>query len=1004
MPKTVEGRSPSTGGYWVMRHNDFVTQPPYEVSSRIGLIGKNVDGRQGANKLGKYIDDPDSFGDIMPTLLWPKASRPVPGHNWAWPAVVGDDYAPPSGTTTKLAAGGQVTYSGAALSAGTAQGSSTNISMGNPGAKPVGGSTVAQAPQKAGSMLPVINEAMDPDARFAPVGFVTPKIKGKEMWPKFPGGYYGIALPLTNEDRQVNAFFPADPRLIAVNFAGDPKCGTPIFDLDAEGNIDPERGAPLQSAFRVLKKPSGKIAWPGQNVIAWNIDATGQLDTVGGIVYDMGMGVAAAVGQNVSGFIDVGDADDQHCIGFDGDGTPINSAHISLNAYFRGRGGGVGFRTFDGPLKHDGYAKPRDRGPHLVEVDFVFDPTLNHFHVTGTKKGMHVWQAPVWQYIPNTPTETPPPTDGPPDEPTGGPPDEPTGGPPTTPQDPPPTYSGPPSEPIGFVAPGSLHGNPDGSLGGDVIPEIPAGGAGGPNDPRNGDGSQKGGKKPGVVGKPPGGWFPVGWGPWVAPWKWGPGNPFWPWGFGPGGRPWVWVPPPPRPDPNKGGALKNRVLDALINSGKGAGGRPPKTIEEELKEKGIAPVHGMFVSDGSGGGGPTPTGIPPYSITPPTRGPMTHVPGGPVHLPPAMTNELMFPSWVARPQGMSQYQPDLRYINSQPASMVYKHDVTTPVSGHIFAYGAQGGVVGADPRNALPYNWKYTQKPNASSWPGGTCNGGFWMASPEVGPEDLGKAFSPAGITKSTTYFGLAPGCYLGFGYPDLAQGGMYTGWRMGSDSSGNLTIAKMSSAGAASPTFTFPNADGSSGQVIGTDGAGNLSFVSAGGTESSSCPFTATATGTVGNTGAETTLIGSGVGSLTIGANTMAAGRTYIVDLQGFYSTKAAPVGNITLTFKFGSTTLCTTGAVPALQASKNQVYWRARVVVTCRTTGATGTVFAQGTADFDNGSGAYIHLPMKTTATVTIDTTASQAIGFTATWATADPSNTLSATNVTVQSKVGT
>jgi hypothetical protein len=70
---------------------------------------------------------------------------------------------------------------------------------------------------------------------------------------------------------------------------------------------------------------------------------------------------------------------------------------------------------------------------------------------------------------------------------------------------------------------------------------------------------------------------------------------------------------------------------------------------------------------------------------------------------------------------------------------------------------------------------------------------------------------------------------------------------------------------------------------------------------------------------------------------------------------------------------------------------------IITCRTVGGSGSVFAQGiyrefdsTARFD---------PMVNLAAITVDTTASQAISVTAQWSAANASNTISLTNLTIE-----
>lgn len=155
---------------------------------------------------------------------------------------------------------------------------------------------------------------------------------------------------------------------------------------------------------------------------------------------------------------------------------------------------------------------------------------------------------------------------------------------------------------------------------------------------------------------------------------------------------------------------------------------------------------------------------------------------------------------------------------------------------------------------------------------------------------------------------------------------------------------------------------------------------------------FRMTATATVANTTAETTLIGAGQGVTTIPANLFAAGKTIDIDIWGVLSTTGTP--NITLQIKLGSLVL-TTGAVAAGSTVTN-VGFRITAKITCRTPGASGVFIGQGMA-WINGTA----FPMVATATSTLDSTATLAIAATATWSAASASNTISATDMVADVK---
>jgi hypothetical protein len=68
---------------------------------------------------------------------------------------------------------------------------------------------------------------------------------------------------------------------------------------------------------------------------------------------------------------------------------------------------------------------------------------------------------------------------------------------------------------------------------------------------------------------------------------------------------------------------------------------------------------------------------------------------------------------------------------------------------------------------------------------------------------------------------------------------------------------------------------------------------------------FSSTATVTVAATTVETSIIGSGSGSLTLPANYLTAGKTIRFSLRGLYSTPTLSVGNILVKIKLGGSTL---------------------------------------------------------------------------------------------------
>lgn len=158
---------------------------------------------------------------------------------------------------------------------------------------------------------------------------------------------------------------------------------------------------------------------------------------------------------------------------------------------------------------------------------------------------------------------------------------------------------------------------------------------------------------------------------------------------------------------------------------------------------------------------------------------------------------------------------------------------------------------------------------------------------------------------------------------------------------------------------------------------------------------FTQTASATVANTTAETALSSTGEGSLTLPANYLRVGRTIRVKAWGYHSSTAGPT--IRIRIKLGSTTVLDTTAINSGNGTNKM--WTVDGVITCRTTGGSGTVFGQGFYAELHPSGTTDS--MVNTGATTVDTTATQAISVTAQWGTANAGNTITCTNLTVETQ---
>lgn len=160
---------------------------------------------------------------------------------------------------------------------------------------------------------------------------------------------------------------------------------------------------------------------------------------------------------------------------------------------------------------------------------------------------------------------------------------------------------------------------------------------------------------------------------------------------------------------------------------------------------------------------------------------------------------------------------------------------------------------------------------------------------------------------------------------------------------------------------------------------------------------FSSTATQTVAATTSETTIIGSGSGSLTLPANYLTAGKTIRFAVRGLYSTPALNIGNVAIKLKLGGTVLNTAASASALAVSVTNAGFDGEAFITCRTIGASGSVILMGGITYGVGNNlAPLVLAVNNgTSTTTVDTTGTLAFDATVTWSNNTAGNSVSSLN---------
>tara|TARA_R110002020_G_scaffold176958_4_gene369625 strand:- start:6105 stop:6620 length:516 start_codon:yes stop_codon:yes gene_type:complete len=129
----------------------------------------------------------------------------------------------------------------------------------------------------------------------------------------------------------------------------------------------------------------------------------------------------------------------------------------------------------------------------------------------------------------------------------------------------------------------------------------------------------------------------------------------------------------------------------------------------------------------------------------------------------------------------------------------------------------------------------------------------------------------------------------------------------------------------------------------------------------------------TVTNTTTETSIIGTGLGGLTVPADTFQVGDSYHGKVGGVISNQNGD--DITLRIKTGATILASTGIISLERATSQG--WECELDFTIATIGATGTICTNGNFAYNRNGGSlqgYVFQdvqPLDTTISNTLDIT---------------------------------
>jgi len=184
--------------------------------------------------------------------------------------------------------------------------------------------------------------------------------------------------------------------------------------------------------------------------------------------------------------------------------------------------------------------------------------------------------------------------------------------------------------------------------------------------------------------------------------------------------------------------------------------------------------------------------------------------------------------------------------------------------------------------------------------------------------------------------------------------------------------------------SFTFPNTDGSTGQILQTDGSGNVSWANPyiGGLFSQTGDSV-----TVSATTDEISILGGGVGTLTVPANTFQVGDSFHAKIGGVIS--AANTELLTIRIKSGASTLATLGPIDFTTTTSE--FWELEIDFAIRSLGASARLQTNGQFNYvdTGGSGTYKGSGYNTNTI--IDTTSSNTLDITVQWGSTNASNSI-------------
>lgn len=159
---------------------------------------------------------------------------------------------------------------------------------------------------------------------------------------------------------------------------------------------------------------------------------------------------------------------------------------------------------------------------------------------------------------------------------------------------------------------------------------------------------------------------------------------------------------------------------------------------------------------------------------------------------------------------------------------------------------------------------------------------------------------------------------------------------------------------------------------------------------------YVATSAVTIANTTTETSIIGAGVGTLVLPANSLQPGDSFLLEIVGRRSAISNPTGNLQI--KLNGAGVLATG--PQTEGNGSNDVFTLQAWATIRTIGVSGTFATNGFyIEEDSIAGSSSVFGLINTGPLTINTTIDQTISATWTWGVASLSDSITASNFILQ-----